>query len=456
MGSITIIGAGLREGDITLEAAELLKSGNKIIMHTQHIGCADYLQRNSISFESLDALYETCEDFDEHAERAAEAVRAAAAREDVLYVVYDVRDRSVQCLLSSGTKCRIVAGPPVEGALFGLLDGSTRLLEASDWENFSLSPSDNALIREINSRELASEVKLKLMECYSDEARAFLLSGDGSISRLPLYDLDRAKAYDHRSCALIAAERDLTKLQHYGFDELVRVMHILQSPGGCPWDQKQTHESLRPFLLEETYEAIDAINAGDEMHLCEELGDILMQVVMHAEIAQKHGEFAIGDVTGAICEKMIERHTHIFGSDHADNPEEVLDLWARNKMKERGQTSFAESLRDLPRSLPATIRASKLTDRAGRAGIRAQDSAALTSHVLENAEALAEDPQSEEKLGNLLFAVCALARRCGIDPEIALSEADDRFVKRFDALEKASSLPVEGKLGHQYWERVKL
>ena len=456
MGSITVIGAGLREGEITLEAAEALKSGKKIIMHTQRIGCTDYLNKSGIAFESLDALYESCEDFDEHAERAAAAVMAAAEQEDVIYVVYDVRDRSVQRLSALDKKCRIIAGPPVEGALFGLLDGATRLLEASDWEQFRLSPADNALVREINSRELASEVKLKLMECYSDESRVFLLSGDGRISRLPLYDLDRAKSYDHRSCALIPAERELTKLQHYGFDELVRIMHILQNPGGCPWDQKQTHESLRPFLLEETYEVIDAVNADDETHLCEELGDILMQVVMHAEIAQRHGEFQIGDVTSAICEKMIERHTHIFGSDHADNSEEVLDLWTRNKMKERGQTRFAESLSDLPRSLPATIRASKLTDRAGRAGIRAEDTTALARYVLDSAKALCAEPDSEEKTGALLFAICALARNRGIDPEIALSEADDHFVQRFAALEKESPLPVEGKVGHQYWERVKL
>ena len=147
------------------------------------------------------------------------------------------------------------------------LDGATRMLEASDWERFHLSPMDNALVRELGSRELASEVKLKLMECYPDETRCFVLSGDGSVARVPLYDLDRLRAYDHRSCALIPAQRDLMKLERYGFDELVEIMHILQGPRGCPWDREQTHESLRPFMLEETYEAIDAINAGDTDHL---------------------------------------------------------------------------------------------------------------------------------------------------------------------------------------------
>ena len=180
MGNIWVIGAGLREGELTLEAAQALKSGGKILLHTRHIGCADYLERCNIAFESLDELYDECEDFDEHAARAAEAVAHAAEDGDVVYVVYDVRDRSVQRLMASGVKCRITAGPPVEGALFGMLEGGTRLLEASDWESFRLSPMENALIREINSRALASEVKLRLMECYNDEARIYLLSGDGS------------------------------------------------------------------------------------------------------------------------------------------------------------------------------------------------------------------------------------------------------------------------------------
>ena len=461
MGNIWVIGAGLREGELTLEAAQALKSGGKILLHTRHIGCADYLERCNIAFESLDELYDECEDFDEHAARAAEAVAHAAEDGNVVYVVYDVRDRSVQRLMASGVKCRITAGPPVEGALFGMLEGGTRLLEASDWESFRLSPMENALIREINSRALASEVKLRLMECYNDEARIYLLSGDGSIAKLPLYDLDRARSYDHRSCALIPAERELTRLQHYGFDELVTVMRILQGPGGCPWDKKQTHESLRPFMLEEAYEAIDAIDAGDEMHLCEELGDILMQVVMHAEIARRHGEFEIGDVTGAICEKMIKRHTHIFGGDSAADPEAVLDLWARNKMKERGQHSYAEALSDIPRSLPATMRAAKISDRAGRAGVCAKDASALLKDVQDKAAALSDAPDSEERFGELLFSVCALARKMRVDPEIALNGASDRFAARFAALEKALAaegiaLPVGPESGHQYWLDVKL
>lgn len=460
MGMIHALGVGLETGDLTLKAAELLRSGAKLILHTERIGCAGWLKEQGLRFETLDFLYEECADFDEHADRAADCVLAAAAEGDVVYAVYDVRDRSVQALARKDKKLRIIAGPPVEGALMGLLDGATRMLEASDWENFRLSARDNALVRELNSRELASEVKLKLMECYPDETRCFVLSGDGSVARLPLYDLDRLRAYDHRSCALVFAERDLMKLERYGFDDLVEIMHILQGPGGCPWDKEQTHESLRPFMLEETYEAIDAINEGDSDHLYDELGDILMQIVMHAEIGRNHGEFDISDSITAICDKMIQRHTHIFGKDAAGDAESVLDLWTKNKMKERGQQSYTEVLREVSRSMPALMRARKIADKAGRAGVRAEDEAALVQDICTAAGAVSGE-NAEKSLGDLLMLVCALARMKKLDAEIALNEAADRFVQRFAALEErlavgGQALPCDAGDSAEYWNQVKL
>ena len=166
-------------------------------------------------------------------------------------------------------------------------------------------------------------------------------------------------------------------------------------------------------------------------------------------------------MTGAICEKMIKRHTHIFGGDSAADPEAVLDLWARNKMKERGQHSYAEALSDIPRSLPATMRAAKISDRAGRAGVCAKDASALLKDVQDKAAALSDAPDSEERFGELLFSVCALARKMRVDPEIALNGASDRFAARFAALEKALAaegiaLPAGPESGHQYWLDVKL
>ena len=285
--------------------------------------------------------------------------------------------------------------------------------------------------------------------------------GDGSVARAPLYDLDRLKGYDHRCCALIPAQRDLMKLERYGFDELVQIMRILQGPGGCPWDREQTHESLRPYMLEETYEAIDAINQGDTDHLYDELGDILMQVVMQAEIGRRHGEFDITDSITAICEKMIQRHTHIFGADSAADADEVLDLWTRNKMKERGQKSYAEVLREVSRSLPALLRACKLIDKAARAGVEQRDVQAILRDAGARLAEAADAANAETALGDALLMTCALAREKGVDPEIALSAAADRFVERFAALEagleqQGTPLPANADSAPEYWDRVKL
>jgi len=461
MAMITVVGVGLEAGQLTFNAAHVLKSGAQVILHTGHIGCAQWLEAEGIAFSTLDYLYDTCEDFDEHATLAADAVMQAAQAGDVVYAVYDVRDRSAAELAARNNKLRVIAGPPVEGALLARLNGATRMLEASDWEDFRLSAQENTLVRELNSRELTSEVKLKLMECYPDETRCFVLSGDGSVARVPLYDLDRLKSYDHRSCALIPAQRDLMRLERYSFDELVQIMHILQGPDGCPWDKAQTHESLRTYMLEETYEVLDAINEGDTDHLYDELGDLLMQIVMHAEIAKLHGEFDITDATTAICEKMIQRHTHIFGNDSAQTPDSVLDLWARNKMKERGQTTYTETLREVNRSLPALLRGRKIMGKAAGAGCVVQDAAALAEEAAEAMRHVAPGADSEELLGNALLLVCALSKVLGVDPELALNEAADRFVDRFEALETeltdgGEALPAAAERTAEYWERVKL
>ena len=461
MNRITVVGVGLEVGQLTFAAAEALKSGARVILHTGRIGCAQWLADKGVSYETLDELYECIEDFDEHARRAAERVMEAAQSSDVVYAVYDVRDRSVCALNALGVRMEVIAGPSVEGALLAHLDGATRMLEASDWESFRLSAMDNALVRELNSRELASEVKLKLMECYPDETRCLVLMGDGSVARAPLYDLDRLKGYDHRCCALIPAQRDLMQLERFGFDELVQIMRILQGSGGCPWDREQTHESLRTCMLEETYEAIDAINQGDMDHLYDELGDILMQVVMQAEIGRRHGEFDISDSITAICDKMIQRHTHIFGADSAGDAEEVLDLWTRNKMKERGQETYAEVLREVGHSLPALLRGRKLIDKAARAGVMQADAQAIARDAAERIGLAAGSDDAERALGEAILMLCALARVKKVDPEIALNEAADRFVARFAKLEEAlgkqgTPLPAPETRAGEYWDRVKL
>lgn len=437
MGKIIVIGHGYEAGQLTLEAAELLTSGDRVILHTGRCGCAEWLAGKGIAYETLDALYDSCEDFDEHVEAAAEAICAAAQEGDVVYGVFDVRDRTVARLLEiADCKVDVIAGPPVEGALFAYAQGSVQMLEASDWEEYRLSSNRTVLVREMDNRELASEVKIKLMDCYPEESDVFVRTS-GGIACVPLYNLDRLKDYDHRTCVLVPAEENLQNLERFDFERFQEVISILLGPDGCPWDRAQTHKSLRPYIIEEAYEVVNAIDEDDPFHLYDELGDMLLQIALHAEIANQHGEFDMTDVSTAISEKMISRHSHIFGKDHTDNAEQVADLWSRNKMAERGQTTYTESMKDVARSLPAMLRAKKVLKRLNEA-CRQKDQ---KSESLRAAIALLEKSENskdaERIMGEALLQMASLARACDVDPEIALNAAVDRLIDRFDKMESA-------------------
>ncbi len=430
MGAITVIGMGFSADDLTMGAVSALRAAGRVILHTGRCALAAWLDAQSIPCETLDALYERSEDFDEHARLAAEAVLDAASSADVVYAVFDVRDASVRELLSRAEKPpKVIAGPPSEGPLLAWSCGDAEMLEASDWENFRLSPWRDAVVREIDTRQLASEVKLKLLDCYPDESPAYALL-DGAVAKIRLVELDRLKRYDHTVSVLVPAQRDLKSLERYDFDALVRIMAILRAPDGCPWDRAQTHESLRGDLLEEAWEAASAIDKGDTFALCDELGDVLMAVCLQAEIARQHGEFDIGDVTTAICEKMISRHSHIFGTDSAANVEETMELWQERKRRERGDRSRADALRSVDAGMPALTRAQKLLSRAEDAGLR------LPARVAEAAEAFLREP-GEHTLAELLLETAAAAREHGLDAELALGLLCGRFVERFDAMEKS-------------------
>lgn len=460
MGTITIVGTGWTAGQLTLDAAEALRGGAKVILHTDRCGCATWLSQQGIAYESLDALYEACEDFDAHARAAADAVIEAARSGDVAYCVADIRDRSAR-LLAGDTDlgARVIAGPAVEGALLALCTGETRVSEASEWEQTHFAARENCLIRELDSRELAAEVKLRLMEVYPEEGDIWLLQGREAPVSVPLYALDRAETYDHTTCALIPAHPAITDLERYDFQHLIDIQRQLCAPDGCPWDRVQTHESLRACMLEEAYEVIDAIDEGDVDHLCDELGDVLMQVAIHAEIARRHGEFDILDVTTAICSKLISRHSHIFGEDKAADPEAVLKLWSRNKMAERGQHSVTESMRDVTRTLPALLRAVKVLKRGADAGLGDAEAASIAARCAARFDHLPGKEDAEAWLGDVLMDVAGLARLLKIDPEIALNGAVSRFIDRFETVERESGgdfARADAQTLRKYWEMVKL
>jgi MazG family protein len=215
--------------------------------------------------------------------------------------------------------------------------------------------------------------------------------------------------------------------------ELVKIIHRLQAPDGCPWDREQTHQSLAPHLLEETHEALEAIDSDDPRLLREELGDLLLQVVFHAEIAARDGAFDVDDVAETIVAKLIKRHPHVFGDVRVGSADEVLVNWERIKAEEKGEQPVDH---EIPATLPALARASKVQRRAAGTGFDWKTRNAALAKVHEELDELEKAPpeRAEEEIGDLLFAVASLGRQLEVDPETALRKATARFAQRFDRM----------------------
>ncbi len=231
----------------------------------------------------------------------------------------------------------------------------------------------------------------------------------------------------------------------YSMDELLEIMKMLRSPNGCPWDREQTHKSIRKDLLEEAYEVADAIDKSDDTALCEELGDLLLQVVFHSQIAEEENAFDYTDVVDGLAKKLVLRHPHVFGEASAQNSSEVLDLWDSIKKKEKHQITATETLRSVPEAFPALMRAAKVQKRAEKAGLILSDpiSSGEALKLLEELTAAlsAEDKPSAEKLyGKLLFSLSRVGRILGVDTEETLARQTEAFIDLFEKAEEKANL----------------
>lgn len=258
---------------------------------------------------------------------------------------------------------------------------------------------------------------------------------------------------------------DFQYKDRYDIHDFREIMAILRADDGCPWDRVQTHESIRRNMIEEAYEAVAAINHGDMANLCEELGDLQMQVLFHARMEEEQGGFTFDDVCDEACKKLIRRHPHVFGSASASTPEEVLDTWDAVKQREKQQKTTGRAMADVADALPALWRAEKIQNKAHKAGFDWPDwrgaRAKITEELRELDEAIEAGQGTEEELGDVLAAVVNLARFLQVDPEKALGGSCDRFVERYTAMEEyaaeqgceLASLSLEEQ--DALWEKAK-
>ena len=462
---ITIVGLGPgNPDDLTLGALKALKRG-KTILRTQMHGVVPFLQEEGIPFSTLDDLYESSDTFEEAYSAMVERIvdKARAAGEVVLGVPGHpmVGERLVLELISSLDRdefeLSIIPGVGRDGAATTAIGEmpspeGLKVLMAPELVIDNIDTDLATVVLDIDSPLTASDVKLHLLRAYPPEHGVYICKNDedGRLHhrKIALHEMDRLEEYDYTTCLYIPPVK-LRDLEEFDFRDLVRVMDMLRAPDGCPWDREQTHESLRQYLLEETYEVLEAMDLKDTHKMVEELGDVLLQVVFHARIGSEHGEFDIRDITTGICRKMIERHPHIFGDVKAETSKQVLDNWEKIKKKEKGLRSHTQILKDIPPVLPALMRAYKVQKKAALVGFDWDKTEDAVNKVkeelleLEDAYRSGKQDKIDEELGDLLFSVVNVARFLKAEPELSLRATTEKFIRRFEYIEKMAPRPLE-------------
>ncbi|WP_248929092.1 nucleoside triphosphate pyrophosphohydrolase [Paenibacillus hamazuiensis] len=473
MGSkqITVIGLGSGDAEqLTLGIWRRLQAARHLFLRTDKHPVVDWLNEQGISYTSFDNVYERHSTFEAVYEAIAdELVRQAAELDgELLYAVPGhpmVAERTVQLLKEmcpqEGIGLTILGGEsfleqaflrfgfdPVEG--FQLLDGS--MLDRQ-----SLNPRLHTVITQVYDTFTASDVKLTLMDLYPDDFEVVVghqlgVTGEERIERVPLYEVDRIQGYGNLSLVWVP-KTDREDVTNRTFARLHEIVQILRSPEGCPWDREQTHASLRKNLIEEAYEVIETIEEDDPDHMREELGDLLLQVMLHAQIEDDEGGFNVFDVIAELNEKLLRRHPHVFGEKSAENADEALENWQEIKQEEKRKKGIdleEQSVLDgIPRELPGLMRAWKLQKKAASVGFdwnKADEVwATVEQELAELKEAMAagDAENQKEELGDVLFSMVNLARFLKADPEEALSLTNRKFLQRFQYIER--QLRLKGK-----------
>lgn len=446
---ITVVGLGPGDPDLlTLRARAILQAAPVVWFRTQRHPTVEHLELGSRA-HGFDSLYENGSSFDDVYHAIVARLLDLAGAGDVVYAVPGhplFGEATVRALIehchNDAIELRLVDGlsylEPVCTALgIDPLDSGVQLVDALAPR---VDPARPAIIAQVYNRRSASELKLALLDRYPADHRVTVVRGAGAggqttTETLPLAEIDRSDhRFDHLSCLYLPRlplEQNLRT-----FEGLRAITHRLYAPGGCPWDREQTHASLKPFLLEETYEALAALDAGDPHALMEELGDVLLQMTLHTEIAEEAGEFSYGDVFEQITTKLLRRHPHVFGDADIQTADEQWQAWQRIKQEEKaGKESI---LAGVPVAMPALAYAQAVQERAARVGFDwpAIDQVLdkLVEEVGELRRAATEDERRDE-FGDILFVLANVARWLKLNAEESLRMANQKFARRFAGIE---------------------
>ena len=432
---ITVIGLGTKRGDVTARAIAAMKKAQKVLVRNMS-PAAQTLHDEGIPFETLDFVFEKSRNFDTLAKNLAAEVKKRAEGCDLCYCVEGgvFEDRAAS-LLKGAAVIEGVSKSASAAALAGLA-GGYQAVSAYDLADKKLTLP--LVVYDLDNELLAGDVKLLLCEKFGDEAPACYI--EEGAKKLPLFEIDRQSVYSPRT-ALVVYDLPLLQKKRFDFEDFLAILRRLRAPDGCPWDRVQTHESIRINAIEEAYELVDAIDLHDPDKMCEEAGDVLMQSLFHTLIEEEQGNFTVTDMLSGVCEKLITRHTHVFGADKAKSAEGALSVWDKNKMAEKHQTTYSDAVNDVPACFPALLRAQKIAKRVEKGGWDAATFENFERKFKEEYGELKEAVRSgdkkatQEELGDVLFCAVELGRAVGEDCEMALLDTVKKMQKRYTCYE---------------------
>lgn len=439
--SLTVVSIGPGDSSLLNKRTEsILLKAEMLWLRTGMHPLASWLKQSNITFRSMDDLYNSSEDFEILSETAARILWSAATKENVVYAVSDqMTDHTVDAVFKlrpENADIRIIPGfsfadyyLPSCRDYFSTSD--IRICSAASFVASGYDPSIPVLITEINDEITAGEIKQLISSNICDEEKIVFMNGDAHSISIPVYELDRQPHYDHLSAVGAGAFPYAARCRKT-LPDLMRIMDHLRSPSGCPWDRIQTHDSLKPYVVEEAWEVVDAIQEKDPDHLAEELGDLLFQVAFHASIGKSFDEFSIDDIIGKICEKMVRRHPHVF----LENGECAVSgssvpyssiSWDRIKQKEKGERSPDDQLDDISAAIPSLRYAEKILRKMNL--VRSfeypseSEILSLMDEIFLRIKDTSDRQATEIRIGTLLLCISEYSRQLNMDSEILLHQA---------------------------------
>ena len=459
---ISVVAMGTKMGDLTLDGLTAINNADVVVAKSNKTHVATTLASLQVDFESCDDVYQDTDDFDQLNQQIVARLVKYSTQGDVAFCIYgDGHDDStVEALFQANVPCQIVSGVSVLGSLNKGYCDDYKVYTAQSFVAQKYPSNDNVLIKNVDDVLLAGEVKLKLLDCFDYDTQVLFFNQEGS-KTITVEEVDR-QSYNYQT-SLFVTKRPLTQRKVHHYTDLLQVLTVLRGRNGCEWDKAQNHQTIKRNMVEEAYELVNALDKWDIENVIEELGDVLMQVAFHVDMAMDDGEFTATEVYSYVCNKLISRHPHVFGNVVANDVQTALNSWDSVKQQQHNTQTLVAKLDDIPNSFPSLLKTQKTQSRASKHGYDFESYQQAKQKVAEELAEFENAPANQKEMegGDLLFAVVNLLRLADVDCETALLKSCAKFVNRVKSCERllaqqgATLKQLNQQQFDQLWQKVK-